>query len=749
MATLRTLETRLGLNTAGFTSGLTAAERAAKGFDKGLNGYMSRSASTIMNLVGIGGGLAGAVMAVKAAFNFAREGEQLNNLARSFDDLAERAGADSRLVMAALQDMSGGMLSQSQLMGSYNKTALLMGTEMAGEVGRMIRLATVSAAAGMGDLNYLLESLSLGIGRESKVIIDNLGYTVDLEAVYARAAQSLGKTADELTAVERKMALLNDIESQAVDRFGDLDEAARNMAGAGMARLQASTQNYIDLVKRDLGPTVDDMASRLDSWLNQDIAGTDEHFARTLQSLEMGGRVVSGEGNWWDELTTRGTLLAERIRNAITPGDQTGFSMSIEELVADMNVAAMSADEFAQKVAQVAAVNEEAAAVMWRERIQALELASELGKTTARERALAGATEGATAAMGDQAARAASLKRALSGLGGMAQSVAGSMAALNRQMARQERERSGGVLPGRNEYEGGLEGTLAWLADTQSAYSDTYDDALGKMADANASFADSTASALSDAQRDWESYVGNWNSTVESMLQPSMDYGQDDFLDRIGLHENTPDEAARRMAALMQDPVGTMKQDWFGGFAAQFAVPTTLPTDQIQAFAAQWLNDFEAGLHPEAIDWNTFIANYQQAMQEQTAQAELFETAKSKLIEAGLGPDSALVMQALGYGGAAQGITMGTQLSETFGDAAGSGLGGAAEQNVSDYASEFQTQLDGKYDQFKTAGEGIGEALAEGINGAIDSGVTGIVTTITKKVLEAVVDYLANAPAVP
>jgi len=71
-----------------------------------------------------------------------------------------------------------------------------------------------------------------GIGRLSPMILDNLGIVMDAKGTYEAYAQSLGKSADALTDVEKRQALVNRVLQEATGAPVELDAAGRIEAGA-------------------------------------------------------------------------------------------------------------------------------------------------------------------------------------------------------------------------------------------------------------------------------------------------------------------------------------------------------------------------------------------------------------------------------------------------------------------------------------------------------------------------------------
>ena len=59
------------------------------------------------------------------------------------------------------------------------------------------------------DTAHALESLTTGMGRQSKLMLDNLGIIVKTEDAYKNYAKANDRTVESLTDVEKKMAFKN------------------------------------------------------------------------------------------------------------------------------------------------------------------------------------------------------------------------------------------------------------------------------------------------------------------------------------------------------------------------------------------------------------------------------------------------------------------------------------------------------------------------------------------------------------
>lgn len=245
--------------------------------------------NTALTLGGITTALAGVGAAINKALDFGAAGASLINLERSFERFAEATGQSADQVIADMQRMSNGMLSEAEAMQQFNRTFLLSGAEMAQEMPRIIQLATAATTAGMGDFQYLLNSLTIGIGRLSPLFLDNLGLSIKLSDAYDAYAATVGKSASELTKTEQQTAVLNEVMRIAAERFGDLDSAGNQMAGGSIPRLRAQWAGLADDLKKSTVPAVESLAQALIDVTNatlSSVPGTAQYLDRMLTLTE-------------------------------------------------------------------------------------------------------------------------------------------------------------------------------------------------------------------------------------------------------------------------------------------------------------------------------------------------------------------------------------------------------------------------------------------------------------------------------
>jgi hypothetical protein len=196
------------------------------------------------------GGISSAITdAVRAA-------DQFDKLNSSFQQLAENAGQSGDAMLKALRNASSGMISDASLVQSANKAMLLGVADSAEEMVALLEVARVRGQAMGLSVTDAFNDIVTGLGRESALILDNLGITLDLDRTYKEYAETLGKTVSQLDAVERKQALVNKVMAES----SGLTAAAPTGAGAALAQSQAAQANAQVAAGEFFAPLVRDAA---------------------------------------------------------------------------------------------------------------------------------------------------------------------------------------------------------------------------------------------------------------------------------------------------------------------------------------------------------------------------------------------------------------------------------------------------------------------------------------------------------
>ena len=174
-------------------------------------------------LVGAYATLAANVFAASAAFNAFRQAAAFEQLVEGFTFMANESGRTTSVVVERLKEITGEALStQEALQGA--SLALSAGFSSADLEG----LAKVARGASLAlgrNLNDAFDRLTRGAIKLEPEILDELGIMVRLDDATEAYANTLGKTANQLTQFQRQQAFLNAINEQGAKKYGAIADA--------------------------------------------------------------------------------------------------------------------------------------------------------------------------------------------------------------------------------------------------------------------------------------------------------------------------------------------------------------------------------------------------------------------------------------------------------------------------------------------------------------------------------------------
>lgn len=151
------------------------------------------------------------LIAFKKAFDLGQEGAQLQRLQDSGEALAKSFGVNLTEAARAIKAASLDTITTQQAMLETNR-ALLLG--VAGDTETLANLMQVAALRGRAlglDTTEAFDRIVLGIGRLSTRVLDDIGIVIDGQKAYEDYATSIGKSVDELTDQQKRLALTNAI----------------------------------------------------------------------------------------------------------------------------------------------------------------------------------------------------------------------------------------------------------------------------------------------------------------------------------------------------------------------------------------------------------------------------------------------------------------------------------------------------------------------------------------------------------
>ena len=202
------LETgKKGIVSIGHAATKTAAQTGILKMEvSGLGRGLSKLWGTAKRAGLVLGGLAGASIYLGKGFMDLAASQ--GAVSRGFETLAGKAGFSAARALEIMQEKTRGTVHALDLMKQAN-SAFLLKIPLSEERLGMLSEAAFKLGKVMGqDALYGMESLVTGIGRQSRMMLDNLGIIVKADSAYERYAKQLGKSKDKLTEQERKLAFV-------------------------------------------------------------------------------------------------------------------------------------------------------------------------------------------------------------------------------------------------------------------------------------------------------------------------------------------------------------------------------------------------------------------------------------------------------------------------------------------------------------------------------------------------------------
>ena len=225
------LQTRLTLDGSDYTAGMKNASGELGKFEK----------KSTMSLRKLGIGLAGATAALwtlKKAFDFGREGAKIAQLENAF----KRFGG----TIQPLRDVVKNTIDDQTLIQMTNMANILGINQK--EFEGLARVGKAYADTAGVDVKFAVESIIVGVARQSRMMLDNVGIIVKVEDANKKMADSLGTTIEKLTAAEKRQAFMN-----ATLKAGAVIIGKAGQSGSvvdGYDQMSAGFTNFINETKK-------------------------------------------------------------------------------------------------------------------------------------------------------------------------------------------------------------------------------------------------------------------------------------------------------------------------------------------------------------------------------------------------------------------------------------------------------------------------------------------------------------------
>jgi len=672
-----------------------ALEQAAGGFDLGglLTGGIAGFA--------IGGGInmlvGGVQQAASAVADLSEKGLRLEAVRSSFESLAQSAGQAGGAILSALRQASGGMVSDMDLMLSANKAMMLGVADTADEMTALLEIARTRGQAMGLSVTQAFSDIVTGLGRESALILDNLGIVIDREKAMSDYAASIGTTADALDSVQRKQALVNAVmEQNAAGGGAETAANAFSSLGAAMENLQGTIGTWINentaliASMNALAGAVQGVNDAMNASRKQDAQIDMFAIGDSITKLMDQAAASQSAIDLIESGLVKGT--AEQAQQARMNLDM--ISVSLDNLVADYNRAAQIAgapliDVEAVRRGELAFVDAGAAAA---------QLAADQQTAAAMAAAHESAIERVRAALANLAGQAdvtgAALKSAwvaAAGALGASQALAGFKDSQKELTSLTQEWQYMGLSAEEIEFR------------KAELVQNTNDDiraqvrAIDEITNANntaARAAGGHGAAVAAVNKEYSDLTSKVSGVLAAQLDVGVGVKASDLLPR----EDDINENARRLADIAAN--GLNNQEWMDAF--MLSAPDTWAElmqkiadgADAKSAAAQILRDFEDGLQPDLIDKTKAKERVKRMLLGEQSMAALAEEIAQELAaEMGIP-----LSQAMAAAGASLGVSTGAAgeaAAGATGKAEAPDMTGAGASAGATFATGFATSVSG------------------------------------------------------
>ena len=147
-------------------------------------------------------------MGIRQLAIFTKEAAKVESMRTAFNTLTG-ASENSSEALEKLKEATNGTMSEFDLFQQANNAMILGVTKNSDEMAEMFDIAQRLGRALGRDTRTSVESLITGIGRQSRLMLDNIGIITKVEEANEAYARSLNKNVSQLTDSEKKQAFLN------------------------------------------------------------------------------------------------------------------------------------------------------------------------------------------------------------------------------------------------------------------------------------------------------------------------------------------------------------------------------------------------------------------------------------------------------------------------------------------------------------------------------------------------------------
>ena len=233
---------------------LDGANKASKGANK-VSSSMGRLAKSA---AGAAAAFFGARMIIDGLKQSIELSAKAENLSIPFENLNKAMGG-SGLALNTYRKALDGTVNDVEIMRMANQAMTLGVANSEEEMGMLFDTAQRLGKSLGVDTRQAVDSLVTGMGRQSIMMLDNLGIIVDTEGAYQTYATTLGVTTSKLTDQQKKIAFNNAALDSAKEKVAALGDENLTTSDA-ISQMNVAVDNALIAIGESLAPVIVNMA---------------------------------------------------------------------------------------------------------------------------------------------------------------------------------------------------------------------------------------------------------------------------------------------------------------------------------------------------------------------------------------------------------------------------------------------------------------------------------------------------------
>ena len=233
---------------------LDGANKASKGANK-VSSSMGRLAKSA---AGAAAAFFGARMIIDGLKQSIELSAKAENLSIPFENLNKAMGGTSG-ALSKYRKALDGTVNDVEIMRMANQAMTLGVANSEEEMGMLFDTAQRLGKSLGVDTRQAVDSLVTGMGRQSIMMLDNLGIIVDTEGAYQTYATTLGVTTSKLTDQQKKIAFNNAALDSAKEKVAALGDENLTTSDA-ISQMNVAVDNALIAIGESLAPVIVNMA---------------------------------------------------------------------------------------------------------------------------------------------------------------------------------------------------------------------------------------------------------------------------------------------------------------------------------------------------------------------------------------------------------------------------------------------------------------------------------------------------------